>query len=89
MVVDEVELNTNDGKRGMTVTSTFKGMEAVLYNPEDSGIVDVTFTCATENTCFFDISDQMSKLSPVFKVLVVGVDAPDVVTGAKVVDFEG
>ncbi|XP_037776411.1 uncharacterized protein LOC119573314 isoform X4 [Penaeus monodon] len=88
MDVDEVELNTNDGKRGMTVTSTFKGMEAVLYNPGDSGIVDVTFTCATENTCSSDISDQMSKLSPVFKMLVVGVDAPDVVTGAKVVDFE-
>ncbi|XP_063609802.1 uncharacterized protein LOC134783724 isoform X2 [Penaeus indicus] len=87
MVVNEVELNTNDGKHVMTVTSTFSGMEAVLYNPEDNGTVGVTFECDTENTCFSDITDQMANLSPVFKVLVVGVGAPDV-TGAKVVDFE-
>ncbi|XP_047473468.1 uncharacterized protein LOC125028151 isoform X2 [Penaeus chinensis] len=88
MVLAEVELNTSEEKHNMTVISTFNGMEAVLYNPGDSGPVNVTFACDTVNTCFSDITDQMTNLNPVFKVLVVGVDAPGVVTGAKVVEFE-
>ncbi|ROT72475.1 hypothetical protein C7M84_009145 [Penaeus vannamei] len=89
MDVDEVELNNDDAKRVMTVKSTFGGMEAVLYKEEDNGIVGVTFSCAIENTCSSEISDElMVELSRVFKVLVVGKDGADLVTGAKVVDFE-
>lgn len=90
MDVDEVELNIDDAKRVMTVKSTFGGMEAVLYKEEDNDIVGVTFSCAIENTCSSEISDElMVELSRVFKVLVVGKDGADLVTGAKVVDFEG
>lgn len=90
MDVDEVELNIDDAKRVMTVKSTFGGMEAVLYKEEDNDIVGVTFSCTSENTCSSEISDElMVELSRVFKVLVVGKDGADLVTGAKVVDFEG
>ncbi|XP_042866777.1 uncharacterized protein LOC122249732 isoform X1 [Penaeus japonicus] len=88
LAIDKIELNYDDEKNFMTVSSTFAGMEAVLYNAGGSGIIPVTFSCATENTCSSDnIISDISSLKSAFKVLVVGVDA-ETVTGSKVADFE-
>lgn len=84
--VEKIELQSEEGgKSDMTVWSTFKAMEAVLYNEEDTGIVLATFSCNTANVCTSDIS--ISGLKQVFKVLVVGVTETDV-PWADVVDFE-
>ncbi|XP_042866778.1 uncharacterized protein LOC122249732 isoform X2 [Penaeus japonicus] len=90
LTIDKIELNYDDGKNFMTVSSTFAGMEAVLYNAGGSGIMPMTYSCVAEDTktcSSVDIIDHISSLEPAFKVLVVGVEA-ETVTGAKVADFE-